>query len=63
MTKLGEYMDAYHGVIKAVVRCPKPTIARLEGAAVGLAPISRSLAISASRARPPTSKRSSSRSA
>src|SRR5262249_34911336 len=35
LTKLDEYMDAYHGVIKAVVRCPKPTIARLEGAAVG----------------------------
>jgi enoyl-CoA hydratase/carnithine racemase len=35
MSKLEEYMDAYHGLIKAVVRCPKPTIARLEGAAVG----------------------------
>jgi enoyl-CoA hydratase/carnithine racemase len=35
LTKLEEYMDAYHGLIKALVRCPKPTIARLEGAAVG----------------------------
>jgi enoyl-CoA hydratase/carnithine racemase len=35
MNKLDEYMDAYHGTIKAIVRCPKPTIARLEGAAVG----------------------------
>src|SRR5262249_26337237 len=35
MNRLDEYMDAYHGLIRAVVRCTKPTIARLEGAAVG----------------------------
>ena len=29
------YMDAYHGLIKAIVRCPKPTIAAMDGAAVG----------------------------
>jgi 2-(1,2-epoxy-1,2-dihydrophenyl)acetyl-CoA isomerase len=32
---LEEYMDAYHGLIQAVVRCEKPTIAMLDGAAVG----------------------------
>jgi 2-(1,2-epoxy-1,2-dihydrophenyl)acetyl-CoA isomerase len=32
---LEEYMDAYHGVVKAVVRCEKPTIAMMDGAAVG----------------------------
>jgi enoyl-CoA hydratase/carnithine racemase len=32
---LEEYMDAYHGLIHAVVRCEKPTIAMLDGAAVG----------------------------
>jgi 2-(1,2-epoxy-1,2-dihydrophenyl)acetyl-CoA isomerase len=35
MDKLDAYMDEYHGLIRALVRCPKPTIARLEGAAVG----------------------------
>src|SRR5579872_5856035 len=29
------YMDAFHGLIKAVVRCEKPTIAMMDGAAVG----------------------------
>jgi enoyl-CoA hydratase/carnithine racemase len=28
-------MDAYHGLIQAVVRCEKPTIAMMDGAAVG----------------------------
>jgi enoyl-CoA hydratase/carnithine racemase len=35
MNRLDETMDAYHGLIRALVRCTKPTIARLEGAAVG----------------------------
>ena len=32
---LDEYMDAYHGLIQAVVRCEKPTLAMMDGAAVG----------------------------
>ena len=32
---LDRYMDEYHAVIKAIVRCPKPTIAMLDGCAVG----------------------------
>lgn len=32
---LETYMDVFHGVIRAIVRCPKPTIAALEGCAVG----------------------------
>jgi enoyl-CoA hydratase/carnithine racemase len=32
---LDEHMDAFHGVIKAIVRCEKPTVAMLDGAAVG----------------------------
>jgi enoyl-CoA hydratase/carnithine racemase len=28
-------MDAFHGLVKSIVRCPKPTIAVLDGAAVG----------------------------
>ncbi len=35
MEKLDQYMDEYHALIRAVVRCPKPTVAMLEGAAVG----------------------------
>ncbi len=35
MEKLDGYMDAFHSVIKAIVRCPKPTIASIDGAAVG----------------------------
>ena len=35
MNKLDEYLDLYHAVIRAIVRCPKPTIARLDGCAVG----------------------------
>jgi enoyl-CoA hydratase/carnithine racemase len=30
-----EYMDAFHGVVRALVRCDKPTIAMMDGAAVG----------------------------
>jgi 2-(1,2-epoxy-1,2-dihydrophenyl)acetyl-CoA isomerase len=32
---LETYMDVFHGVIRALVRCPKPTIAALDGCAVG----------------------------
>jgi enoyl-CoA hydratase/carnithine racemase len=35
MDHLDEYMDAFHSVIRAIVRCPKPTIAQMDGAAVG----------------------------
>jgi 2-(1,2-epoxy-1,2-dihydrophenyl)acetyl-CoA isomerase len=28
-------MDAYHAVVRSIVRCPKPTIAMMDGAAVG----------------------------
>jgi enoyl-CoA hydratase/carnithine racemase len=35
MDHLGEYMDAFQSVIRAIVRCPKPTIAQMDGAAVG----------------------------
>jgi enoyl-CoA hydratase/carnithine racemase len=32
---LEEYMDAYHALVRAIVRFPKPTIAMMDGAAVG----------------------------
>ena len=32
---LEDYMDEFHGAVKAIVRCEKPTIAMLDGAAVG----------------------------
>ncbi len=32
---LDQYMDEYHSVIRAIVRCTKPSIAALDGAAVG----------------------------
>ena len=32
---LESYMDAFHAVIRSIVRCPKPVIAALDGAAVG----------------------------
>lgn len=35
MDHLDEYMDAFHGLVRAIVRCPKPTIASVDGAAVG----------------------------
>jgi enoyl-CoA hydratase/carnithine racemase len=35
MDHLDEYMDEFHGLVKAVVRCEKPTIAMMDGAAVG----------------------------
>jgi enoyl-CoA hydratase/carnithine racemase len=35
MDHMDVYMDAFHGLIKAVVRCDKPTIAMMDGCAVG----------------------------
>lgn len=32
---LESYMDVFHGAIRAIVRCPKPVVAALDGAAVG----------------------------
>ena len=33
--KLESYMDVFHGVVRAIVRCPKPVVAALDGCAVG----------------------------
>jgi enoyl-CoA hydratase/carnithine racemase len=35
MEHLEQYMDDFHGLVKAVVRCTKPTVAMMDGAAVG----------------------------
>ena len=35
MAKVDEYIDEFHGLVKAIVRCPKPTVAMVDGAAVG----------------------------
>jgi len=35
MDHLDTYMDAFHTLVRSVVRCPKPTIAMMDGAAVG----------------------------
>ena len=35
MDHLEGYMDQFHGLIRSVVRCDKPTIAMMDGAAVG----------------------------
>jgi 2-(1,2-epoxy-1,2-dihydrophenyl)acetyl-CoA isomerase len=32
---LDQYMDEFHGLVKSVVRCEKPTVAMMDGAAVG----------------------------
>ena len=32
---LEQYMDEYHALIRSIVRCPKPSVAMMEGAAVG----------------------------
>jgi enoyl-CoA hydratase/carnithine racemase len=32
---LEQYMDEYHALIRAIVRCPKPSVAALDGCAVG----------------------------
>ena len=35
MERLGVHMDEFHGVVKSIVGCAKPTIAMMDGAAVG----------------------------
>jgi 2-(1,2-epoxy-1,2-dihydrophenyl)acetyl-CoA isomerase len=35
LAHLDDYMDEYHAVIRSIVRCPKPSIAMLDGCAVG----------------------------
>jgi enoyl-CoA hydratase/carnithine racemase len=35
MDHLEQYMDEFHGLVRSVVRCEKPTIAMMDGAAVG----------------------------
>jgi 2-(1,2-epoxy-1,2-dihydrophenyl)acetyl-CoA isomerase len=35
MDHLDVYMDAFHGLVRSVVRCDKPTIAMMDGGAVG----------------------------
>ena len=35
LAHLEAYMDEYHAVIRSIVRCPKPSIAMLDGCAVG----------------------------
>lgn len=35
MDRLDEYIDEFHGIVKAIVRAPKPVVAMLDGAAVG----------------------------
>jgi 2-(1,2-epoxy-1,2-dihydrophenyl)acetyl-CoA isomerase len=35
MDHLDDYMDAFHSLVRAIVRCPRPTIAQIDGAAVG----------------------------
>jgi 2-(1,2-epoxy-1,2-dihydrophenyl)acetyl-CoA isomerase len=35
LENLDQYLGEYHAVIRAIFRCPKPTIAMLDGAAVG----------------------------
>ena len=35
LDNLDVMMDAYHSLIRAIVRCPKPTIAAMDGCAVG----------------------------
>ncbi len=35
MDHLEEYMDEFHGLVRAVVRCDKPVLAMMDGAAVG----------------------------
>jgi enoyl-CoA hydratase/carnithine racemase len=35
MAHVEEYIDDFHGLVRAIVRCPKPTVAMVDGAAVG----------------------------
>lgn len=35
MDHLDDYMDKFHAIIHSIVRCPKPTVAVMDGCAVG----------------------------
>ena len=35
MEHLDAYMDEFHGLVRSIVRCEKPTVAMMDGAAVG----------------------------
>jgi 2-(1,2-epoxy-1,2-dihydrophenyl)acetyl-CoA isomerase len=35
MEHLDQHMDEFHGLVKALIQCPKPSIAMMDGAAVG----------------------------
>jgi len=35
MEKIDQHLDEFHGFIRSIVRCPKPTVAMVDGAAVG----------------------------
>jgi 2-(1,2-epoxy-1,2-dihydrophenyl)acetyl-CoA isomerase len=35
MDHLESYLDSFHALVRSIVRCPKPTIASIDGAAVG----------------------------
>ncbi len=35
MARVDEYIEDFHGLIRSIVRCPKPTLAMVDGAAVG----------------------------
>jgi enoyl-CoA hydratase/carnithine racemase len=35
MDHLDAYLDSFHSLVRAIVRCPKPTIASIDGCAVG----------------------------
>lgn len=35
MARVDEYIDDFHGLVKSIARCPKPTVAMVDGAAVG----------------------------
>jgi 2-(1,2-epoxy-1,2-dihydrophenyl)acetyl-CoA isomerase len=35
MEHLDQHLDEFHGLVKALVQCPKPSIAMMDGAAVG----------------------------
>lgn len=35
MARVDEYIDDFHGLVRSIVRCPKPTVAMVDGAAVG----------------------------
>src|SRR5579883_1965722 len=35
LQRLDVYMDAFHGLVRALVRCDKPVVAMVDGAAIG----------------------------